>query len=250
VARRREIRLPADWFGGSPAVAQLSLAELGLLLRLIAEARMWYPDGRFVRDGKPVSLRALADGLRSRGGGAIGCLHGLVSAGLLVRHPDGALALVEAWRADGVGEDLDEPVLSKVPKESPLSPITPIPQENTKRETWPPPVSISTSLPADLAAVPALLPVWADWISHIRDLHRLSGVKLSQDVESLRSMLRNLGPEKTVQRLKECISQGFSAIGPPKSYSKPPAYNQHSPTRPGGPDSGKLTKDNFLPKYE
>jgi len=98
--------------------------------------------------------------------------------------------------------------------------------------------------------VPGLPQAWSDWVRHIRELRRLSNVKLDQDIHSLKSMLSSLGPEKTVLRLKECIAQGFSAIGLPKSYPKPSAYTQHSPTRPDGPGEGKLTKENFLPKYE
>ena len=91
---------------------------------------------------------------------------------------------------------------------------------------------------------------WSDWVRHVRDLRRLSNVKLDQDINALKSMLSSLGSEKTVLRLNECIMHGFSAIGLPKSYPKPAAYNQQSPTRAVAPDAPRLTKDNFLPKYE
>ena len=250
MARRKEVRLPADWICASPAMSSLSGAEFGVLVWLIAEKLRWFPEGRFIEDGKVFSLRMLAERCPYRGGGALGCLHGLQSAGFLARESDGVFRLVEKWRQDEAGEGCDEPVLSKVHVASPLSPITPIPQENTKREKQPPPVEVVRTLPAELQNVPGLPQAWSDWVRHIRELRRLSNVKLDQDIHSLKSMLPSLGPEKTVLRLKECIAQGFSAIGLPKSYPKPSAYNQHSPTRPGGPGEGKLTKENFLPKYE
>jgi hypothetical protein len=231
-------------------MSSLSSAEFGVLVWLIAEKLRWFPEGRFIEDGKVFSLRMLAERSPYRGGGALGCLHGLQSAGFLSRESDGVFRLVEKWRQDEAGEGCDEPVLSKVHAASPLSPITPIPRENTKRETLPPPVEAVRSLPAELIKVPGLPQAWSDWVRHIRELRRLSNVKLDQDIHSLKTMLSSLGPEKTVLRLKECIAQGFSAIGLPKSFPKPSAYTQHSPTRPDGPGEGKLTKENFLPKYE
>jgi len=250
MARRKEVRLPADWICDSPAVTALSCAEFGVLMWLIAEKQRWFPEGRFTEEGRVFSLRMLAERSPHRGGGALGCLHGLQSAGFLVREADGAFRLVEKWRQEEAEDACDEPVLSKVHDASPLPPITPIPQENTKRERQPPPVEVVRTLPEELRKVPGLPQAWSDWVRHVRDLRRLSNVKLDQDIHALKSMLSSLGSERTVQRVNECITHGFSAIGLPKSYPKPAAYNQQSPTRPDGSGEGKLTKENFLPKYE
>ena len=250
MARRKEVRLPADWICDSPAVTALSCAEFGVLTWLIAEKQRWFPEGRFIEEGRVFSLRMLAERSPHRGGGALGCLHGLQSAGFLIREADGAFRLVEKWRQEEAEDACDEPVLSKVHDASPLSPITPIPQENTKREKQPPPVEVVRTLPEELRKVPGLPQAWSDWVRHVRELRRLSNVKLDQDINALKSMISSLGSEKTVLRLNECITHGFSAIGLPKSYPKQAAYNQQSPTRAGGPGEGKLTKDNFLPKYE
>ena len=119
MARRKEVRLPADWICASPAMSSLSGAEFGVLVWLIAEKLRWFPEGRFIEDGKVFSLRMLAERSPYRGGGALGCLHGLQSAGFLSRESDGVFRLVEKWRQDEAGEGCDEPVLSKVHVASP-----------------------------------------------------------------------------------------------------------------------------------
>ena len=137
MARRKEVRLPADWICDSPAVTALSCAEFGVLTWLIAEKQRWFPEGRFIEEGRVFSLRMLAERSPHRGGGALGCLHGLQSAGFLIREADGAFRLVEKWRQEEAEDACDEPVLSKVHDASPLPPITPIPKKIQRERSSP-----------------------------------------------------------------------------------------------------------------
>jgi len=138
MARRKEVRLPADWICDSPAVTALSCAEFGVLTWLIAEKQRWFPEGRFIEEGRVFSLRMLAERSPHRGGGALGCLHGLQSAGFLIREADGVFRLVEKWRQEEAEDAGDEPVLSKVHDGFPPFPYNPYPPRKYKeREAAP-----------------------------------------------------------------------------------------------------------------
>lgn len=237
MARRKEVRLPADWICDSPAVTALSCAEFGVLTWLIAEKQRWFPEGRFIEEGRVFSLRMLAERSPHRGSGALGCLHGLQSAGFLIREADGAFRLVEKWRQEEAEDACDEPVLSKVHDASPLSPITPIPPTQKSKEKrgrgcvedW------ERLLTDKLRSAKPIATAWASWVSHVAGLMRLTEEKLRQDVRRMTEIHEDAGEEALVSAMTWAVSCGYRTITKePKSRSR----NKPKDSQPSASDEG------------
>jgi DNA-binding MarR family transcriptional regulator len=230
VARRRGLSIrPAEWLSDQ-RLDQLRPAELGALMRLAILAVENHDRGPFVADGgKPVSFTQLARMVHATDPTVTRALSSLVRLGLVLKGDDGAFRVAFLERDKSGGGVL---VPSKVQKNSPLPPITPIPPEKKKREKRGrgAPDGWEDFLTEKLKAGKGVAEAWRSWVSHVTGLMRLTEEKLRQDVRRLSEIHDQVGDDGLVSAVSWAVSCGYRTITrePQQKPRIPPKNPQHS----------------------
>jgi DNA-binding transcriptional ArsR family regulator len=235
MARRRGLSIrPAEWLSDQ-RLDQLRPAELGALMRLAILAVENHDRGPFVADGgKPVSFTQLARMVHATDPAVTRALSSLVRLGLVTKGDDGAFRVAFLLRDDSGGGIL---VPSKVQKNPPLSPITPIPPEKMKRERrgrgvpdgW------EDFLPDKLKAAKGIPEAWSFWVSHVSAFLRLTEGKLREDVRRMSEIHDQVGDDGLASAVRWAVANNYRTISrePQQKQRNSPKNTQHSASDEG-----------------
>ena len=235
MARRRGLSIrPAEWLSDQ-RLDQLRPAELGALMRLAILAVENHDRGPFVSDGgKPVSFTQLARMVHATDPTVTRALSSLVRLGLVTKDDDGAFRVAFLMRDDSGGGVL---VPSKVQKNPPLSPITPIPPEKKKREKGGRgvPDGWEDFLSDELKAGKGVPEAWRLWVSHVSGFLRLTEEKLREDVRRMSEIHDEVGADGLVSSVSWAVANGYRTISrePQLKKRKPPNNPQRSASDEG-----------------
>ena len=204
-----------------PVFISLPMSERGALLSALLLSSNSYGAGPFVRDGKPLKPDQLGLELDPVGRKAYGPLQGLLRKGLIKRDEAGAMYVSLPTRSKRYRSVPDQ-----VQKDSPLSPITPIPptQKSKEKEGRGASEDWGRLLTDKLKSAKPVAEAWASWISHVAGLMRLTEEKLRQDVRRMTEIHDEAGEDALVSAMTWAVSCGYRTITKepkPKSRNKP-----------------------------
>ena len=215
-----------------PVFISLPMSERGALLSALLLSSNAYGGGPFVRDGKPLKPDQLGAELDPVGRKGFGPLQGLLRKGLVKRNDDGAMYVDLPSRLKR-----SRSVPDRVQKDSPLSPITPIPptQKSKEKRGRVCVEDCERFLTDKLRSAKPIAVAWASWVSHVAGLMRLTEEKLRQDVRRMTAIHDDAGEDALVSAITWAVSCGYRTITKePKSRSR----NKPKDSQPSGPDEG------------
>jgi hypothetical protein len=237
MARRRGLSIrPGEWLSDQ-RLDQLRPAELGVLMRLAILVVENHDRGAIRSEsGKPVGFTQLAKMIHPSDPAARRSLSSLVRLGLVSKEEDGAFKVAFLERDKSGGGIL---VPSKVQKNPPLSPITPIPPEKKRREKGGrgAPDGWDEMLTEKLKAGKGIADAWKSWVSHVAGMMRLTKEKLREDVRRMAEIHDEAGDAGLLSAVSWAMSCGYRTITrepqqKPRNPTKTP--QQSEPSEPDG----------------
>jgi hypothetical protein len=154
-----------------------------------------------------------------------------VKSGLVSREEDGAYKVAFLERDKSGGGIL---VPSKVQKNSPLYPITPIPPEKKRREKAGrgAPDGWDEMLTEKLRTGKGISDAWKSWVSHTSGMMRLTKEKLREDVRRMAEIHDELGDDGLVSAVSWAMSCGYRTIT--REPQQKPRNNTKNPQQSEG----------------
>jgi hypothetical protein len=212
MARRRGLSIrPGEWLSDQ-RLDQLRPAELGALMRLAILAVENHERGPFVDEaGKPAGFTQLVRMVHPTDPAARRALSSLMCRGLVTKDESGAFR-VAFLEGDKSGGGILVP--SKVQKNPPLSPITPIPPEKKRREKRGRGAAVDWDgmLTDQLRAATGVADAWRKWVSYVSEMMRPTQGKLREDLRRMAEILEQAGPEAVVSAIDWVVSLGYRTI--------------------------------------
>ena len=212
MARRKGLSIrPGEWLSDQ-RLDQLRPAELGALMRLAILAVENHERGPFVDEaGKPVGFTQLVRMVHPTDPTARRALSSLMGRGLVAKDESGAFR-VAFLEGDKSGGGILVP--SKVQKNPPLSPITPIPPEKMRREKRArgAPVDWEGLLTDQLRAAEGVAEAWKEWVSHVCAMMRPTKQKFREDMRRMTEILEQIGAAGVVSSIGWVMSCGYRTI--------------------------------------
>ena len=229
MARRRGLSIrPGEWLSDQ-RLDQLRPAELGALMRLAILAVENHERGPFVDEaGKPVGFTQLVRMVHPTDPSARRALSSLMGRGLVTKDESGAFR-VAFLEGDKSGGGILVP--SKVQKNPPLSPITPIPPEKIRREKRARGAAVDWDgmLTDQLRAAKGVADAWRKWVSYVSEMMRPTQGKLREDMRRMAEILEQAGAEEVVSAIDWVMSLGYRTITrEPSSKPRNPTKNPQS----------------------
>jgi hypothetical protein len=125
-------------------------------------------------------------------------------------------------------------VPSKVQKNPPLSPITPIPPEKKRREKGGrgAPDGWDEMLTEKLRTGKGIADAWKSWVSHTSGMMRLTKEKLREDVRRMAEIHDELGDDGLVSAVSWAMSCGYRTIT--REPQQKPRNNTKNPQQSEG----------------